>query len=277
MSGSAIYAGVSGMGAQQQRMDVIANDIANMNTTGYKESVVSFQEALVDTIAAPAINTPGRQLGLGVRMGMTTRNFGGGALTETGISSQLAIQGQGFFVVQATDAAGALTGSQYYTRAGDFTMNVRDANTVNLMTSGGYTLLANDGTAINLRNGVPAGVDVTSFNVLQNGTITSFGSDGLTYAVGTIPVVRFMNNNGLSAVGNTLFKWTEAASPTQPTLVGAANSTDINIIQGYTESSNVDLTKEFSELIITQRGFQANSKTITTADEMMQTVLGLKR
>jgi flagellar hook protein FlgE len=277
MSGSALYTGVSGMGAQQQRMDIIANDIANMNTIAYKESEVTFQEALVDTINAPAVGSPGRQFGMGVRMGLTARNFSGGSLNETGMASQFAIQGQGFFVVQATDSSGVPAGNQYYTRAGDFTMNVRDASTVNLINSSGYSLIGNDGTAINLRQGVPAGVDVTAFSVSQSGAISSFGSDGITYSVGTIPVVRFMNNNGLSAIGSNMYQWTAAASTTQPTLTGAPNSSDVNIVQGYIESSNVDLTREFSDLIITQRGFQANSKTITTVDEMMQTVLGLKR
>ncbi len=283
MSGSALYTGVSGMAAQQQRMDVIANDIANMNTVGYKESEVTFQEALVDTINTPAVGTPGRQLGLGVRMGMTARNFGGGALSETGMSTQFAIQGQGFFVVQATDTSGVPTGTAYYTRAGDFTLNVRDADTVNLINSSGYALVGNDGSAINLR---PAGLDpsvsVTSFSVAQNGAITTFLSNGDSNVVGTIPVIRFMNNNGLSSIGSNMYQWTAAAGGTQDpveagALSGAANSPDVNIAQGYLESSNVDLTREFSDLIITQRGFQANSKTITTADEMMQTVLGLKR
>lgn len=273
MSGSALYTGVSGMGVQQQRMDIIANDIANMNTIAYKESEVTFQEALVDTINAPAVGSPGRQFGMGVRMGLTARNFSGGSLTETGMSTQFAIQGQGFFVVAAPDA----TGKPYYTRAGDFTMNVRDASTVNLINSSGYALVGPDGTAINLRNGVTAGADVTSFSVSQNGTITAFTTDpnNPSVVVGTIPVVRFMNNNGLSAVGSNMYQWTMAAGDAP--VLGAVNSPDVNIVQGYIESSNVDLTREFSDLIVTQRGFQANSKTITTVDEMMQTVLGLKR
>ena len=278
MSGSTMYTGVSGMSAQQQRMDVIANDIANMNTVGYKATSLTFQEALVDTITAPAVGSPGRQLGLGVKVGMSIRNFSTGALNETGLSTQFAIQGDGFFVVQKLDAGGAPTGPQYYTRAGDFTMNVRDAATINLVNASGTTLIGNDGTAINLRNNiVDPTANVTSFAVAQDGTITAFGSDGNTWSPGTIPVVQFMNNNGLKIVGNNMYQWTAAASPTQPTLTGGANATSVSVVQGYVESSNVDLTRAFSDLIITTRGYQANSKTITTADEMLQTVLGLKR
>jgi flagellar hook protein FlgE len=276
MSGSALYTGVSGMAAQQQRMDVIANDIANMNTVGYKESTATFQEALIDSISMPAVGTPGRQLGLGVRVSMTQRNFNNGAMTETGLPTQFAIQGRGFFVVQATDASGDPSGTRFYTRAGDFTMNVRDDATIHLINSSGYALIGNDDQPINLRQGMDPAVQITSFSVAQNGTISTFGSDGSTTPVGTIPVVEFANANALTGIGSTMFQWTAAANPSEPTL-GGANSPGINIIQGYLESSNVDLTREFSDLIITQRGFQANSKTITTADEMMQAVLNLKR
>ena len=278
MSGSAMYTGVNGMSAQQQRMDVIANDIANMNTTGYKSTTLTFQEALVNTMSTPAVNSPGRQLGMGVSTGMTLRDFTTGAMNQTGVSSQFAIQGDGFFVVQKLDNAGAPTGPQLYTRAGDFTQNVRDANTVNLINASGYTVLGNDGNPVNLRiNMADPTVSIASYSVAQSGEITVIGSDGNSYAAGTIPVVQVMNDNGMKDIGNNMFAWTAAASPTQPTLTGTANSASISVMQGYVESSNVDLTKEFSDLIITERGYQANSKTITTADEMLQTVLGLKR
>ena len=94
MSGSSMYTGVNGMSAQQQRMDVIANNIANMNTTGYKSTTLTFQEALVNTMTTPAVGTPGRQLGLGVSTGMTLRDFSNGAMNQTGVSSQFAIQGK---------------------------------------------------------------------------------------------------------------------------------------------------------------------------------------
>ena len=278
MSGSSMYTGVNGMSAQQQRMDVIANDIANMSTTGYKSTTLTFQEALVDTMTNPAVGTPGRQLGMGVSTGMTIRDFTTGAMNQTGVSSQFAIQGDGFFVVQKLDSTGTPTGAQYYTRAGDFTLNARDASTVNLITASGFTLLGNDGTPINLRTNITdPTVSISSYSVAQSGVISVTGSDGNTYAAGTIPIVQVMNDNGMKDVGNNLFQWTQAASPTQPTLTGAANSVSSNVMQGYVESSNVDLTKEFSDLIITERGYQANSKTITTADEMLQSVLGLKR
>ena len=279
MSGSSMYTGVNGMSAQQQRMDVIANNIANMNTTGYKSTTLTFQEALVNTMTTPAVGTPGRQLGLGVSTGMTLRDFSNGAMNQTGVSSQFAIQGDGFFVVQQVDSTTGLpTGAQAYTRAGDFTLNARDANTINLINASGYSMIGNDGNPINLRaNIADPTVNIASYSVGQSGVITVIGSDGNSYAAGTIPVVQVMNNNAMKDVGNNMYQWTVAASPVQPTLTGAANAASVNVMQGYIESSNVDLTKEFSDLIITERGYQANSKTITTADEMLQTVLGLKR
>ncbi len=277
MSGSTMNTGVSGMSAQQQLMDVIANNIANMNTTGFKTNSLSFQEALVNTMTAPSVGTPGRELGLGVNVGLSSRDFTTGAMSQTGVSSNLAIQGDGFFVVQKV-VSGTPTGLQYYTRDGGFTLNVVDANTVNLIDASGYSLLGNDGTPINLRQNIAAATtDVTSYSVAQNGTVTALGSDGVSYAAGIVPVVQVMNDNGMQDVGNNLYQWTASASPTQPALTGAPNSSSVSVSQGYLESSNVDLTKEFSNLIITERGYQANSKTITTADQMLQTVLGLKQ
>lgn len=272
-----LYSGISGLSAHQKRMDVIGNDIANVNTVGYKQSEVTFKEALVETLISPTVGRPGRQTGTGVTMGLITRDFGGGTIMETNLPQNMAVQGNGFFVVQATDASGAPTGTQYYTRAGDFSMNSVDATNMQLITSEGNALLGIDGTPINLKQGMPADVQLVSFSVGADGSVTSVGSDGVSYAAGTVAVVGFQNNNGLLTAGSNLYEWTAAASTTQPALGGTANSETVNILQGYLENSNVDLAKEFTDMIITQRGYQANSKTITTADEMLQMVLGLKR
>jgi flagellar hook protein FlgE len=277
MNGSSLSSGISGLSAHQQRMDVIANDIANVNTVGYKESEVTFRESLVETITAPAANRAGQQLGSGVTMGLITRDFGGGALAQTGLLSNLALQNDGFFVVQQTDAAGVGTGNQFYTRAGDFVLDAKDPTTVQLITSSGYTVLGTDGQPLNLKAGMAAGVDLVSYTVAADGTVSSIGSDGAYYPVGAVAVVSFQNNNGLLATGGNMYQWTAAASATQPALTGAANASTVSIMQGYLENSNVDLAREFTDMIITQRGYQANSKTITTADEMMQVLLGLKR
>lgn len=272
-----MYSGITGLSAHQKRMDVIANDIANVNTVGYKESEVTFQEALVETITSPAVGRPGRQQGGGAQMGGITRNFAGGGLLETGLPANLALQGDGFFVVQGTDATGAATGKQFYTRAGDFNLDAVDATNMRLITNDGHAVLGIDGKPINLKQGMPAGVNLASFNVAADGTVVSVGSDGNSYAAGVVGVVTFQNDNGLLASGNNLYQWTAAASTAQPTLNGAANAAGVSLQQGYVENSNVDLAKEFTDMIITQRGFQANSKTITTADDMLQIVLGLKR
>ena len=270
--------GIAGLNAHQERMDVVANDVANVNTVGYKQSAITFKEALVSTVTPPATGTPGKQVGQGVAVSGITRDFSQGAITESGVSSHLAIQGEGFFVVQDTDPATyAVTGQQYYTRAGDFVLDAKDDTTVYLITSEGKALLDTSGVPINLVTGMPAGVELSSYAISQDGSVTSTGSDGNTYAVGTVAAVSFQNNNGLAAVGSNLYEWTEAASTTQPLLDGSANDSATYILQGYLEYSNVDLAKEFTEMIITQRGFQANSRSITTSDDMLNELLSLTR
>lgn len=275
---ASMYSGVSGLGAHQQRMNVIANDIANVNTVGYKQSNVTFREALVDTLISPAVGTPGRQLGLGVQMGTTTRDFGRGALTETGITSNMAVQGEGFFAVQAIDPATATAvGDTYYTRAGDYVMDVKNDTTIHLILPDGKALLGVDGEPINLKTGMPAASELVSFAIAYDGSIVTTDADGNNYEPGKVAVVGFQNNNGLKALGSNLYEWTEAANPIEPALDGRDNAVGVNVLQGYLESSNVDLATEFTDMIVAQRGFQANSKSITTSDEMLQELLRLKR
>ena len=275
-----MFSGVSGLLTHQQRMNVIGNDIANVNTVGYKQSDVTFKEAYVTTLRAPAPATPGQQVGLGVQMGQISRDFSGGALMQTGNASNMAVSGNGFMVV-----SDPLAGTQYFTRAGDFVLDVdAAANQTYLVTSEGRRLQG-------MMGGPPA-PDLTGANVGDlvditlpaNTTSYSVGLDGTLYvsvdgaapeAMGRVALASFENPSGLLAVGSNLYQLTDAAVIREFANPGEGGNGQV--FQGYLENSNVDLAGEFTDMIITQRGFQANSRTITTSDEMLNELLMLKR
>ncbi len=277
-----MYSGVSGLHAHQQRMNVIGNDIANVNTVGYKQSNVTFKEAYVNTLRAPSPGTPGQQIGLGVQVGHINRDFGGGALMQTGMASNLAVSGNGFFVV-----SDANNPNQYFTRAGDFIVDVdAAANETYLITSEGRRLqgvMVPVGDPAPDLNGLGLGdmgdiilpANTTSYNVALDGTLFVSIDGGAPQVAGRIALANFDNPSGLLAIGSNLFRETEAAS-----LRDFSNPGENGIgqlFQGFLENSNVDLAREFTEMIITQRGFQANSRTISTSDEMLSELLMLKR
>jgi flagellar hook protein FlgE len=274
-----MFSGISGLRTHQARMDVIGNDIANVNTTGYKQSEITFQEAYVRTISAPAPGTPGRQVGLGVQVGSISRNFNDGVLMETGMPANMALSGDGFFVVAAP---GAAAGEQLFSRSGGFLLDV-DATGTYLINPNGQRLQGLMGTPAPDLTGadiatltdivIPA--DTSSFSVGLDGTLYAAVGDASPVEVGSVAVARFDNNNGLSSLGNNVYQQTDAAQVRA--LTNAGDGGAAQIYQGYLENSNVDLSREFTEMIVTQRGFQANSKTITTSDEMLQELLTLKR
>ena len=275
-----MYSGVSGLLTHQERMNVIGNDIANVNTVGFKQSDMTFQEAYVTTLRSPAPGTPGQQVGLGVQMGQLERDFTSGALMQTGTASNFAVSGDGFFVV--SDPA---NGSQYLTRAGDFVLDVDT-------TTNQTYLITSDGRRLQGVMGGPPAPDLTGLGMADmqdivlpaNATSYSVGLDGILYvsldgatpvAAGRIALADVQNPTGLNSIGNNLYALTDAAA-IRP-FANPGESGNGQIFQGYLENSNVDLAREFTDMIITQRGFQANSRTITTSDEMLQELLSLKR
>jgi flagellar hook protein FlgE len=273
--------GVSGLRANSQRMDVISNDIANLNTTGYKQTDVTFKEQLVSTIRTPSIGAPGQQVGMGVQIGNISRNFSNGITSQTGVASNVAIAGNGFFTV------GDTAGNHYYTRAGDFThdLNATAADgSFYLINSDGMRLRGVQGAAAIAAGGVanstmtdiliPAGT--ASYSVGQNGTLTCYDGSGAVLDTWQVGVSMFANNNGLKSEGANLYSFTSAADNAEMAYQGGLDGAGV-MYQGYLEASNVDLSQEFTEMILTQRAFQANSKSITTGDEMLQELLTLKR
>jgi flagellar hook protein FlgE len=262
-----MWDGVSGLMTHQQRMDVIGNDIANVNTVGYKESDVTFKEQLVNTLRAPAARTLGEQVGMGVMMGSISRNFKDGVLMQTSRSGNLAIGGDGFFQVQD------MGGNLHYTRAGDFQL-MTDGNNppanLYLANANGDYLCDGAGNPVTF----PAGV--TEFSIAIDGTVTYIDAAGVPQDNGQILTAHFDNPAGLLSLGHNLYdEVPDASGAAQFAAPGQPGHAEL--YQGYLENSNVDLAKEFTNMIITQRGFQANSRSITTGDEMLQEIMMLKR
>lgn len=276
-----MWSGVSGLRAHAQRMDVIANDIANINTTGYKQSDVTFKEQLVTTIRAPSAGSAGEQIGLGVQVGQIARNFSDGVVTQTSVASNAAIAGRGFFVVADSG------GNRFYTRAGDF-MHDLDAAAADgsfyLINSSGMRLqgvndaapIATGGVSVATMTDVIVPAGTVSYTIGENGTMTCYDAASTVLGTWQIGLAQFANNNGLKSEGSNLYTFTTAADITETAYQGGTDGAG-QLYQGYLEASNVDLSQEFTEMILTERGFQANSRSITTGDEMLQELLSLKR
>jgi flagellar hook protein FlgE len=264
-----MYAGVSGMKGFQTKLDVIGNNIANVNTIGFKKSTITFQDLLSQNLSSSGVNPI--QVGLGTGISSITSQHTPGSSMTTGVGTDLSIMGNGFFVVQAPGAA--VGESQYLTRAGNFVAD----NEGFLVNAQGYNVLDNDGNKINID---PNTYD--SFAINQAGQIMGKRSDtGVEELVlpanNTIGIASPPNPAGLRKFGGSLYEMTTNANPTGMITIGTVAGMNVNIASGQLEMSNVDLTEEFTELIIAQRGFQANSRTITTSDEILQEVMNLKR
>ncbi|MBP1991332.1 flagellar basal body rod protein FlgG [Paenibacillus eucommiae] len=268
-----LYSGVSGMRGFQVKLDVIGNNIANVNTVGFKGGRVMFKDILSQTVAG--VSAPdevrggvnAKQVGLGVAVAsIDTVHTPGSAMTTNQVTD-LRINGDGFFAVGVEGQAE----TPYLTRAGNFTL---DANRM-LVNAEGLHVLSTDGGNIQLDEAV------TAFSIALNGDIVAVNADGTTAPTGDrIAIVRVTNPSGLEKIGGNLYRMTpngntdaviELSDPGDPEL-GTGT-----IISGELEMSNVDLTGEFTEMIIAQRGFQANSRIITTSDEILQEVVNLKR
>jgi flagellar hook protein FlgE len=275
-----MWSGVSGLRTHQTRMDVIGNDVANVNTVGYKQSDVTFKEQLVSNIRTPAPNTVGIQIGTGVQLGSISRNFQDGILMETQRSSNMAIAGDGFFVV-ADAVAG---GNKYFTRAGDFVHDVDQATgETYLINSNGKRLQgvmdpnpdATGAMSVDLVD-IVLPPETTSYTIAMDGKIYASIAGAPPVVIGMVALARFGNNNGLESIGSNMFRSTESSAEQAMVNPGIGQGVG-DVYQGYLENANVDLAQEFTEMIVTERGFQANSRSITTSDQMLQELLSLKR
>jgi len=254
--------GVSALEQFQQQLNVIANNIANVNTVGFKSADVNFADTLSETLGTNAAGTT--QIGTGVMTASITNDFSTpGSLDNTGVKSDLAISGNGFFVVKDPT-----TGNSYVTQDGTFTV---DGNGY-FVNSTGMRL---QGVAGDIQ--LPASTSTASvdgYQVGSDGTITADLSDNTTASAGQIALQNFTNPDQLVKVGGNLYTATTAAGGlTTPVAAGTAGLGTID--SGYLEMSNVDLAGQLTALITTQRAYEANSKVITTSDNVLQTLVNL--
>ncbi len=299
------------MRSNQVKMDVIGNNIANVNTTAFKSGRARFQDLFSQTLSSaqmPSATGSGginpKQVGLGVSVAAIDTVMSGGALQPTGRELDFAIEGDGFFVV-SKDAAGDM---KRYTRDGAFFTDYEG----NLVNAEGLRVLgyAADGITAGtppthdggdttddpldtdtlkeredrlgslcipneLKNSAGDTVSLESFSIDGSGLIQGIYSDGEVYALGRIGIGKFKNPGGLDKLGGNTYLDSRNSGDLE---AGVANEGGFGTVrQGVVEMSNVDLANEFTEMIITSRAYQANSKIISTSDEMLQELINLKR
>jgi flagellar hook protein FlgE len=253
--------GVSALEQFQQQINVIANNIANVNTVGFKQGDVNFEDTLSETIGSNAAGST--QVGTGVATASITNDFSTpGSLTSTGIQSNLAIDGTGFFVVKDPTS-----GNSYVTQDGSFSV---DQNGY-LVTSSGLRL---QGTNGDLQIAGSSTATVSSYTISSDGTVTVNLSDGTTSSPGQIMLQNYSNPDQLVKDGNNLY--TAPASAGGLAAAVAPGTGGLGTIEsGYLEMSNVDLAGQLTDLIAAQQAYSANSKVITTSDNVMQTLVNL--
>ena len=262
-----MYSGISGMKANQTKMDVVGNNVANVGTTSFKKSSTRFTDALNQTViyaSAPGGGMGGvnpGQIGIGTKVSGIFKSMLQGSLQPTGRPTDVAIDGDGFFVID-------MNGTEAYTRDGSFSLDVNG----DLVTSGGYHVKDNNGTNINIPDtaGAP-GQKVISFNISKAGQVSYVLEDGTRANGQVLQVAVFKNPEGLEALSGNLYGKTANSG----NKIAGAKTGMIN--QGTIEMSNVDLSEEFTEMMITTRAFQAAGKIITTSDELLQEIINLKR
>lgn len=260
----ALWTAATGMEAQQLRVDTIANNLANVNTPGFKKGRVDFEELLYTQLRMAGAPTQGEttipvglEVGCGVRPAGTQRLFMQGSLQQTQNPLDVAIEGLGFFEVELGDDRVA------YTRDGSFKVDAEG----NLVTSDGYRIKW-DGDAI------PE--DAIEFFVAADGTVSVLtAGSSEPDELGRIQLVRFMNPAGLESAGKNL--WLQTAASGEPTEGGPGEDGLGTILQGYLETSNVQVVEEMVELIVAQRAYEIASKAVQTADDMLGIANSLKR
>ncbi|GAA8730797.1 flagellar basal-body rod protein FlgG [Helicobacter pylori] len=258
-----LYSATSGMLAQQTHIDTTSNNIANVNTTGFKKSRADFNDLFYQAMQYAGTNTSnttlspdGMEVGLGVRPSAITKMFSQGSPKETENNLDVAITGKGFFQIQLPD------GTTAYTRSGNFKLDEQG----NLVTSEGYLLIPQ----------ITLPEDTTQVNIGVDGTVSvTQGLQTTSNVIGQITLANFVNPAGLHSMGDNLFSITNASGEA---IVGNPDSQGLGKLrQGFLELSNVRLVEEMTDLITAQRAYEANSKSIQTADAMLQTVNSLKR
>jgi len=252
----ALWAAKTGLDAQQTRLAVTSNNLANVSTSGFKKSRAVFEDLLYQTLRQPGAQSSqqtqlpsGLQLGTGVRPVTTERIFTQGNLQQTGNSKDVAIQGQGFFQVLRPD------GSTAYTRDGSFQTDFQGQ----LVTSSGYFI----------QPAIAIPPNSQSITIGRDGTVSVTTPEStVPVQVGTVQLATFINPAGLQSVGENLYIETASSGTPNITNPGADGAGVLN--QGYVETSNVNVVEELVNMIQTQRAYEINSKSVQTSDQMLQ-------
>jgi len=258
----ALYTAASGMNAQQANIDNVAHNLANVNTTGFKKSRVEFEDLVYQQLKAPGSPTSqegeapvGLEAGLGSRAVATARNFQTGNLKNTNSPLDLAIEGQGFFQITLP---GGQTG---YTRSGNFHVNGQGQ----IVTAEGYEM----------QPAITIPPNANSVSISKDGIVSIATPGQAPQQIGTIELANFQNPAGLEARGGNIFVATTASGDA---VTGVPGTEAIGVVQqGFLEDSNVSVVEEMVNMILGQRAYEANSKVIRSADEMLQQVNNLSR
>ncbi|SDG93488.1 flagellar basal-body rod protein FlgG [Pelagibacterium luteolum] len=259
----ALYIASTGMAAQERNVEVISNNIANMRTTGFKRQRAEFQDLLYQSYRRAGSSTSdagtqvpvGVEIGSGVRVAATSRVMSQGNVAPTEKDLDLAIRGEGFFVVSMPD------GTQGYTRDGTFE---RDATGM-MVTVDGFQL----------EPGIVIPQDATSVSISRDGVVEAFlNGNTAPVQLGQLQMARFVNKAGLESIGDNLFRETPASGQPQ---IGVAGMDGMgSLLQGYLESANVNAVTEMADLISAQRAYEMNARVISGADQMLQAAAQLR-
>ena len=270
-----LYSAISGLKNHQIRMDVIGNNIANVNTTGFKKSRVTFSTMLSQTLkgasapiaAPPTGGTNPMQVGLGALLGSIDQIMTQGSAQSTGNSTDMMIQGTGFFALTTNGI------DRLYSRSGAFSLDAL-GNLVD-PASGAKVLDADNSNTINITP-----YTYSSYSIDKTGTITGFlNTSGLPAIIGHVQIATFPNEAGLTSIGGSFYAVSNNSGAATAYGVGAAGTypSGTTLVSNTVEMSNVDLAQEFTDMIVTQRGFQANGRVITVSDTLLQELIDLKR
>ncbi len=269
-----LWSAASGMIAQQTNVDTIANNLANVNSAGYKAEVAEFKSLLYQTMQTETTTANGAQkpisaqVGLGVRNSSITSVFEQGALIANTSPTAFAIEGKGFFAVKGED------GDTYYTRNGNFNFNTGGGTSIVLSTSDGLPVLDSTGKAITLDT---TKYVVSKISVDAGGNLCYPDASNNAQPIGIqIGTFQFANPSGLEKTSDTLYKVTEASGAALNEATNA-NLDKSKICQGYLEQSSVQVVDEMVNMIVAQRAYEMNAKAITTTDQMMELANNLKR
>lgn len=257
-----LWTAATGMSAQALNVDVISNNLANVNTAGFKRGRANFQDLMYQQVSSPGSQNSagnqvptGVQVGLGVRTAGISRIFSEGSFQQTGNPLDMAVEGRGFFQVQMPDGALA------YTRTGSFAVDSQGQ------------LVTQDGYIVQPSMTIPA--DAVSINIAQDGSLSVVQPGNVQTTIGQMQLADFANPDGLTAVGHSLFQ--ESQSSGTPITGNPGGNGLGSVAQGTLEMSNVNTVEEMVNMIAAQRAYEMNSKSIQAADEMLRMANNIRR